>query len=231
MNTKPLVIVVEDELLIAEHLVSILSKLGYDVLSFFFEDSDFVSLLRERKPFLVFLDIRLEQETTGVDLAKICQEYSIPFIYLTSYSDKKTVKNALQYEPISFMLKPFTAKDIEVNVELAKVKLKKLKDQSCLVLKDGYDTVKIDFFDIKWLKSDDNYTEIVTSNRRVIQRLTLKALHDMLPQNQFVRVHRSFVVNINFVSKVSYDFLLIGMEKIPISRKKKSEVLASLEQN
>lgn len=225
MQQNKLIIVVDDELIIAEHLASILKKNGFDVLSFFSSDLDFEEILTSRKPVLVFLDIHLELEISGLDLAAICKKRNIPFIFLTSYSDEKTVQKAIDYGPLAYILKPFTVRDIEVNLALANAQNSVAKTNSFLLVKDGYDTVKIDLSDIKWLKSHNNYTEIVTNTKKILQRKSLQETHELLPQDIFLRVHRSYVVNVNFITKVTSSNLVLGPDLVPLSRSKKEEVI------
>jgi len=225
MNETPRVIVVDDETIIAEFLKTVLEKCGCQVKMFFSADIEFDKYLLEFKPDVVFLDINLNSEKSGIDLGRMCNEKDIPFIYLTSYSDQKTIESALAYKPVSYVLKPFTEKDILVNLELAKMKTKRNNENEVLVLRDGYDTIRVDISKIKWLKADNVYTEVVTTEKKYLQRASLSEVHQSLPQEIFLRVHRSFVVNINEISRVASDYIELGKERIPLSRTKKSEVL------
>jgi two-component SAPR family response regulator len=147
------IIVVDDETIIAEYLSTFLKKQGHEVKPLYSADGAFVELLNKFEPDLVFLDINLNSTLTGIDLAKVCNEKGIPFIYLTSYSDQKTIESALTFDPVSYILKPFTEKDIQVNLEIAKVKIRKSQASTntngILVLREGYDTIEL-----RYLKSD-----------------------------------------------------------------------------
>lgn len=222
------IIVIDDETIIAEFLKTFLEKAEHQVQVFFSADIEFEKCVSEFKPELVFLDINLNSKRSGIDLAKICSQHEIPFIYLTSYSDPKTIELALAHEPISYLLKPFTEKDILVNLEMVKSRIKKNQDNGTLVLRDGYDTIKVDVAEIKWLKADNIYTEIITNQKKFIQRVSLQQIHESLPQNTFIRVHRSYVVNINAISRVASDHVELGEERIPLSRSKKTELLEKL---
>ena len=80
----------------------------------------------------------------------------------------------------------------------------------------------LDVNDIQYIKSDNVYVEIFTEGRRYIQRKFLGQISKELP-SQFVRVHRSYLVNMNRVSEVNKTFILIDGQKIPVSRKFKLE--------
>lgn len=80
----------------------------------------------------------------------------------------------------------------------------------------------LDVKDIMYIKSDNVYVEIFTPERRHIQRKFLGEIAKDLPEN-FVRVHRSYLVNMDYVSEVKRSYIRIGEDKIPVSRKFKLE--------
>jgi len=222
------IILVEDETIIAEYLKSILEEKGNHVKVLFSGNIDFEKYLNQNNPDLVFLDINLESKKTGVDLAGACQKLGVPFIYLTSYSDSKTIGNALRYDPIAYILKPFTEEEVFKNLEIAKITIAKNSENKYLFIKDGYDSVKLNFDSIRWLKADNVYTEINTETKKYLQRMTLSDMMALLPEDRFCRVHRSFIINLQRVERVGADHLEIAGEQIPLSRSKKAEILERL---
>lgn len=76
--------------------------------------------------------------------------------------------------------------------------------------------------EIQYIKSDNVYVEIFTSDRRYLQRKFLGQISEELP-SQFVRVHRSYLVNMDLVSERNRNFMVIDGQKIPVSRKFKLE--------
>lgn len=219
------VILVEDETIIAEYLKSVLEKMGNHVRVLLSGNLDFDSYLNQHQPDLVFLDINLESKATGIDLARACKNKGVPFVYLTSYSDPKTIGEALQYEPLSYMLKPFTEEEVFKTIEVARIKISQNNGAQFLNLKEGYDTVRIKMSDIRWLKSDNVYTEISTNSKKIIHRKPLSEMMDLLPATSFIRVHRSYIVNMNRIERVGADYLEVDNERIPISRSKKASIL------
>lgn len=222
------IILVEDETIIAEYLKSILELKGHHVKVLFSGNIDFEKYLNQNNPDLVFLDINLESEKSGIDLAGACQKLGIPFIYLTSYSDSKTIGNALKFDPIAYILKPFTEEEVYKNLEIAKIKILQHAENKYLFIKDGYDSVKLKYDSILWLKADNVYTEINTQNKKYIQRMPLSDMMDLLPKDRFCRVHRSYIVNIEKIERVGADHLEIAGEHIPLSRAKKPQILERL---
>ncbi|NVJ46427.1 MAG: response regulator, partial [Cytophagia bacterium] len=90
------IIIVEDETIIAEYLKNVIEGKGHHVKVLLTGDIDFSQYLSENNPDLVFLDIHLNSKQTGVDFAKVCHEQGIAFVYLTSYSDSKTINSAFE---------------------------------------------------------------------------------------------------------------------------------------
>jgi len=113
------ILIVEDDAIIAEDLRDILESAGYNVTGVASNADKAVELLQFRLPDLVLLDITLKQNSTGLDVARVInKEYHIPFIYITSYSDQRTVDEAIGTDPAGYIVKPFQSKDILPTVRL-----------------------------------------------------------------------------------------------------------------
>ncbi len=222
------IVILEDELIIAEYLKVILRNLNHKVAAVFDKFDECQKYLESHQVDMVFLDINLDGNLTGMDLASFCNERQIPFLFLTSYSDSKTINEALKYEPLAYMLKPFSEKEVFKTLEVVKSKLKEKKNKNSILLKEGHEFVKLKFVDILWLKADNVYTEIVTSTKRYLHRISLSDMSEQLPEQQFFRVHRSYIVNLAHLQKVSTDCVVIGSEKIPLSRGNKAKLLEVL---
>jgi DNA-binding LytR/AlgR family response regulator len=93
-----------------------------------------------------------------------------------------------------------------------------------IIIKDKSIKKKIYFNAIKYIKSDNNYIEIYTTTKTYVDRLKLSDLESILPQAIFIRTHRSYIVNKNFVDDFGYNELKIGDEIIPVSRQYKNNV-------
>ncbi len=114
------IVVVEDEALIAAEIVSTLDLLGYQVVGQAMNGDKALDLFANNAFDLALLDINIKGQRNGIDLGKILnKKYGIPFIYLTSYSDKNTLSEVKETAPAAYILKPFTTNDLKVNIELA----------------------------------------------------------------------------------------------------------------
>jgi DNA-binding NarL/FixJ family response regulator len=124
--TKGNILIVEDEAAIAQDLKDIIQIEGYSVIGVAYSYAKAVEILAAKKPDLVFLDISLRGNGSGLDVASLLNsKYRIPFIFLTSFSDKETIKEVVSLNPCGYLIKPFKEKDIAPAIALAFVTAKK----------------------------------------------------------------------------------------------------------
>ncbi len=228
------ILIVEDELLIAEMLKEMLIDLKHTIIGIAKNFATAEVLLQKNELIdFCFLDINLHSEKSGYDVANLINaKYKIPFVFLTSYSDKSTIEIALAYKPQAYLIKPFSEIDLFTTIELVKTRVSILpqqKEQETIVIKDGVKTFKLTINEILWLKSDNIYIEIKTIKKTHLIRNSLVQFLDEINVPCFKRVHRTFAVNINQVHAVAGQHLLIGNEKIPLSRKFREEILLNFQ--
>jgi len=213
------IIIGEDKVLIAEHLKEIVASFGYEVLGIYHNKASLLKAITERQPDIALLDIRMESNYTGVEIGEfIVQNYDFPFIYVTAHSDKLTLETALKTKPNGYILKPFKEIEIKIAIELAfETAVNKLP--KFMIIKDGTKQIKVPCEKILYLKSDDNYVEVVTQGHKYLTRATLKELCAEINNDIFIRTHRSFVVSKNHVTKFDKKNIFIKEIKIPVSKK------------
>jgi CheY-like chemotaxis protein len=116
----PRVLIVEDEILIAEELRERLSRFGYSVIAAVDSADEGIAIATRELPDLVLMDIRLKGEKDGVQAAKeIRQQVDIPIVYVTAYSDRQTVDRAKQTDHDAYILKPFHRSELQSTIEVA----------------------------------------------------------------------------------------------------------------
>jgi len=117
---KARILIVEDELIIASDLRKILTNLGYGITSTAISAEEAIKKAELEKPDLVLMDIVLNTKMSGIFAAdQIRTSLDIPVIYLTSYSDKKTIERAKRTEPYGYLLKPIQEKSLYITIEMA----------------------------------------------------------------------------------------------------------------
>jgi two-component system, response regulator PdtaR len=120
MTPRSKIIIVEDEIIIALDLKLRLENLGYDVMTTVFNGEDAIKVAGEKNPDLVLMDIQLNGEMDGINVAQqIRNLYNIPFIYLTGSYENALLERAKQTDPIGFINKPFDELEIQNLIEKA----------------------------------------------------------------------------------------------------------------
>ena len=113
------ILIVEDEVMIAEDLAEMCRSFGYHTLEPAYGPGDALQKLKTENIDLVLLDINLESEIDGIEIAGyINDHFKLPIIYLSSYSDPKTLKAARQTKPMAYITKPFKKTDIHNTIEI-----------------------------------------------------------------------------------------------------------------
>lgn len=114
------VLIVEDEPLIAKNIGMYLNNNDFEVSAIAYDSDEALHQLKKQTPDLAILDINLESEKDGIEIAGyINQHCFIPFLYLTSYSDKDTIERAKKTNPAGFIVKPFNEKTLYATIEIA----------------------------------------------------------------------------------------------------------------
>jgi len=223
MSVSLKVLVAEDEGLIAEMIKLMIEDMGHSVPFVVHNKKRALEVLSKESFDMAVLDINLEGGSEGIELARHLKEIHIPYMYLTSYSDKQTLGVAMQTVPGSYVIKPFTSEELYTGIQLTMLH-KPPKADKPFTIKDGHKSQLIDPEHILYIKSDNVYVEIYTLEKKMVSRQTLSALLEQLPSDQFVRIHRSYAVNIKKIESISRNSIQIGRSILPISRLMREEV-------
>lgn len=239
--SKVKILIVEDEIVIADNICSTLQKLGYEVLEPAINYSEAIELIESESPDLALLDIQLAGNRDGIDLAwKIKEDYTFPFIFLTSNADPRTIDRAKDLNPPAYLVKPFNKDDLYTSIELALHNYDKStterngNENQKVVFKDAIFVKeknlfhKVTFEEILYAKSDHVYIEIFTkSGRKHLIRNTMGDFEESLP-NYFFRSHRSYIVNLNHLNAINSRFVLINGAEIPIGKNNREELMRQI---
>ncbi|UKN00984.1 response regulator transcription factor [Paracrocinitomix mangrovi] len=211
-------VIVEDEIIVADHLKTILESNKIDVVGMCenLEEAE-NSLLQ--KPDFYLLDIRLSHGHNGIDFGMKLKQLGIPFVYITANNEVEVMKEAIKTNPENYITKPFRKADVLAGLEFVKLKIEKNHFIEIITSKG---TEKLMESDILYCQADGVYTNIFTSNRGVVtQRINLKDLEEKL-SDQFIRIHRSFVVNEDKITAKKANKVFIDDMEFPVSRSYKS---------
>lgn len=226
--------VVEDEMIIAASIVSTLKKLNYTVANTASNYKAAIEMIEKEDLQLLLLDINLGGHKDGIDIATyVRNHYTLPIIFLTANSDIATVQRAKTVKPNAYLLKPFTKDDLYTAIEIAfsnydESRDKQLKKDS-IVLKTGYDYIKLKFSEIIFIESNDNYVSInIGSEKPLVSRTTLLDMTDKLPSSTFTRINRSVIINHAFIKKVETDQVIVEDFSFSITPKSRHELLEKM---
>lgn len=227
------IFIVEDDPVIASDLEGILTDLDYEVCGISYQPFEAKKKIESLLPDLLLLDINLNSEIDGIDLAVLVKNLNTGIVFISAFADKKTVDRVKDIQPLGYIIKPFNEKEIEVTLELAFNSLQKNKinispeseAEFVFVKTKNNLSVKINFEDIIMMEAYDNYSFIYTIHGKQIVNFTLKELEQRIHSPFFLRVHRSFIVNCKKVEAIHYNSLIIGKHEIPVGKSYRDEVL------
>ncbi len=242
---KVKILVVEDEVITAHAIISMVEKMGYECVGTAIRAKKALDIAKALKPDLALLDITLKGEETGIWLAgELKKELNIPYIFLTSLGDKKTIEEATATMPYGYLLKPLEAQNLYAAIETALARFshensaqdssnseqenQALAIKDALFVKDEYQYVKIILSDIDYIKSDGNYIEIYSMGSKKVLKETLKNMETKLPKSDFFQAHRSYLINVQKIDSITGNSVRVGTTEVPIVKQKRDELLKLL---
>lgn len=226
------ILVVEDEVIIAADLKMILEKRGYHC-----DHTDHAEkammLMNKNSYQLVLLDIFISGDVDGVDLAKqIRSQFEIPLIFLTSYYDNQTLERVKAIKPEAYIVKPFEERNLIANVELALYRFNQTKVATLpvekLFVKDQAEFVALESTNILYVEADDNYARVIADDKTYTLSHPIKKVEANLSDLPFIRVHRSYIINLAKVTSIHEGFIFLGEVKVPLGRKYKQDFMNAL---
>ena len=206
-------LIVEDELIVASHLKTILQKNGVEVTGIAANISEALKYI-DKEPDMVLLDIHLSDNETGITIGTILTQKGIPFIYVTANNDALTLREAINTNPVSYLTKPFKDRDVTALLELVRLRL---NARPYIKIETPQSDIKLLLDAILYIEAAGSYVSIVTADTTYIKRITLKDIEPLLDA-RFTRIHRSYIVNNDRVSYRTASAVFIGSVKIAVSR-------------
>lgn len=237
---KQRILIVEDEPIIARDLSYTVKDLGYIVVGIAHSAVAAIEKLENEGVDLTLLDINIEGSLTGIDVAHLInQKYQIPFVYLTSYSDQRTLEKVKITQPYGYLVKPIDEPTLKSTLEIAfynfanqQERTAKKSDnfwlESEFFIRHHGELIKVNVNDILYAEANDNYTLIYTQSQKYIVSATLKKVEEKLTSYSFCRIHRSYLINLKQIKKVSQYDVYLDENPLPISRKYREDFLSRI---
>lgn len=242
------ILIVEDNVIIADDMQSMLEEIGYTIVANVVDYESAIKALEDNEVDLALVDIILATEKTGIDVGRYIREHhQIPFIFVTSNSDRATVENAKSVRPNGYLVKPFEQQDLFTSIEIALANynanktVEKFRDpaeetetvsnsilRNSIFVKKNQHYHRIAFDDIHYLKADNVYLEVYTKDKTYLVRSALKDYLEKIPSNKFFRAHKSYVVNLDHIQAINTRDIVINGQSIPISKDFRDFILANM---
>jgi two-component system response regulator LytT len=229
-------ILIDDENMALEILKKLCSKVKeLEVVATFSNAIDAIKYLNSNQVDLIFLDIHMP-DFSGFDFVKTLKT---PTNVIVTSSEKDFALEAFEHDfIIDFLVKPLSKSRFIKAIQKAKTqkvtpKLKNDFSEENTLLDVLYANVnrrliKIDIPSINLVEANGDYINVKTSKKNYVIHSTLKKIEDKLPSNLFVKVHRSYLINIKKIVDIQDNSVLIEKEIIPVSRINKPELLRRL---
>lgn len=246
---KPVrILIVEDEMVIAANISLQLSELGYEVTGILSRGKEVLSHIEKDLPDIILMDIQLNGELDGIETAKLVQKaHQIPIIYLTANADDAHFNRAKQTHPFGFISKPFKKLDLQRAIELTieRIGIEKIdvheemnsfpkNSSNHFIVNDRIfvryreKMIKIDIKDIHYIEADRNYCRIFSKDKTYLLVITLKDMNEKLPSKHFLRIHRSYIINLKCIDEIGGKHVVIARKTIPMSKAIRNKLLKCL---
>lgn len=210
-------LIIEDEVLIAEDLKDSVLSFGVKHIDMAHSEQIALEKIAKFKPDIVLLDIRLNGENSGLKIAEdVLVKLKTPFIFITSHSDISMVKEIVKTNPNGYITKPFKLSDLYATLSIVASKI--INNQKSVIIQDGYNKHLILVSDIDYITSNGNYIDIVCGRKKITTRMTLDSILKIIDDSYFLRVSKSCIVNATKVKNFDTKGLTIGDQNIAISK-------------
>jgi two-component system LytT family response regulator len=210
-------IAVDDEPIALDIIKSLASKVPFlDLKATFTDAFKALEYLQKENVDLLFLDIKMP-DISGIDLFNSLSKKPL-VIFTTAYSEHAVT--GFELDAVDYLLKPFSLARFLKGCNKA-FELYNSRNEETAVdyvyIKTGYDQVKLLFEDICYIEATGNYVTFVLKDKNILSRSTFNEAINLLPQEKFVRVHRSYVVAVNKINKVERGQVTVNNFPIPVS--------------
>lgn len=237
-------VIIDDEPLAIDVIESYILKIGgLEIVAKCNNPLEAITLMNKHSVDLVFLDIEMPN-LNGIELIKSLE--NLPqFIFTTAYP--QYALEGFNLNATDYLVKPIPFHRFIKAISRAKEKYQvtqmmttqnvssagpalKTPDDNFIFVKSEYENIKINIDNIRYIQGLKDYIKIyeINSNKAIITLSNFKSIQDKLPTNQFLRVHKSFIVNINHIKALQKTKVVIDDVRIPIGETYKNEVLSRL---
>ncbi len=230
-------IIIDDEPLARKGLKEYIHDVDFLQLSGEFENPlKATDTLMQKQIDLIFLDIQMPK-ITGLEFIKTLSHPPL-IIFTTAYPQYAV--EGFELDAIDYLLKPFSfdrflkaaikaRNQLEGNKQIISQSHQSIADH--FFIKSDNKLIKIKYDDMLFAEALQNYVAIYTKDKKHITYLTFKSIEENLPQDQFLKIHKSFIVSISKIESIEGNEITVASHKLPVSRASKDEVMGKIIQN
>lgn len=232
MKTRCLI--VDDEPLARELIKGYVAKLeNFEIVAECSDAMKALNALRAKPVDLIFMDIQMPQ-ITGIEFLKTLK-HAPKVIITTAY--REYALDGFELDVVDYLLKPITFerflksvnKFYQMNqddVQLVSGQNgEKVTDETFIYVKENKKVIKIYLSEIKYIEGLSEYVQIYTDKRKVIVKTSLTQMEEKLPAEQFLRIHKSYIISVNKIEAFTANTIEIQNKELPIGRSYKNVVL------
>ena len=234
MENKPIIrcIVLDDEFLAVKLLSGYIEQTGgLKLLLATTKASEAIGLIKNGHADLIFLDVQMP-EITGIELMNITRNFDTKVILTTAYT--QYALEGYEHDIIDYLLKPITFDRFLIATNKAKARMQTIPSISpintpdYIFVKTEYRLQKIALANILYLEGLRDYIAFHTTTGKILSLERMKNMDDLLPQNSFLRIHKSYIINISNIDYIERGRIVINKEHLPIGETYKEMVKTKL---
>ena len=181
----------------------------------------------EKNADLIFLDVEMPF-IDGFDLLESFKER--PQVIMVSGKPDHALR-AFEYDVTDYLLKPVSPKRFDTAIKKAQRNtgtLNRQNDDEHIFVRSNFRKVRVDYKDIKWIEALGDYVKLITEKKNILVLTSMKAFEQKLPENRFLRIHKSYIINLNRIENFNATEVQVCGKQMPLSRKRKSRLLDAL---
>lgn len=241
------ILIAEDINTISIDIRNIIDELGYSVQNIVTTGEDVLSELEKNRPDLILLDTVLNGALSGTDTAlKLREKYDVPIVFLSGEANSNTILNAKKAGAYGFVIKPFKNDSLKAAIEIALSKyeieknvepevkasmVKTQEERDYIFVRTDYKLLKVKMDEIYYVEAFKDYVIIYTRDNVITTHATMKRMSEVLPENRFIRIHRSYFVAFDKIHSFKFPDLIVEhkMKVLPVGGLYKKKLVSSLE--
>lgn len=232
------VLIVEDDFSYALEVEMIVHELGYTHLACIDNSEEAIEVIKKEKPDLILIDVFIEGEKDGIEVAQAISHLNIPIIFITAHNSPHIYKRTRGLAPFAFITKPFDKYTLQSTIESAVNLLGNnsseeddlLKKEEYFFIKQNNQLNKVFLQQIQRIEADGNYCILHTEGKRYAVKISLRKLMKRFPPEDFLQIHRGQVVQVSLVQKLDLAEMKVNIagKELSLGPKYKKQLLERL---